>query len=60
MTMALPLSMQSFSSLVSKIYPVFGLLGVSIIGSLFYRAVKELGGELYYKLIQFFSKGKEG
>jgi uncharacterized membrane protein YkvI len=60
MTMALPLSMQSFSSLVSKIYPVFGLLGVSIIGSLFYRAIKELGGELYYKLIQFFSKGKEG
>ncbi len=49
MTMALPLSMQSFSSLVNKIYPLFGILGVSIIGALLYRAVKEMGGELYYK-----------
>jgi uncharacterized membrane protein YkvI len=59
MTMALPLSMQSFSSLVSKIYPLFGVLGVSIIAALLYRAVKEMGGELYYKLIQLFNRGKE-
>jgi uncharacterized membrane protein YkvI len=56
MTMALPLSMQSFSSLVGKIYPIFGVLGISIIVALLYRAVKELGSELYYKII---SRGKE-
>jgi uncharacterized membrane protein YkvI len=60
MTMALPLSMQSFSSLVTTIYPFFGVLGVSIIAALLYRAVKEMGVELYYKIIQLFSKGKEG
>jgi uncharacterized membrane protein YkvI len=59
MTMALPLSMQSFSSLVNKIYPIFGVLGVLIIVALFYRAIKEMGLELYYKIIQLISSIKE-
>jgi len=59
MTMALPLAMQSFSSLVGKIYPVFGILGVSILAALLYRATKELGLELYYRVIQIFRRIKE-
>lgn len=59
MTMALPLSMQSFSSLVSKVYPVFGILGISIIAALFYRAIKQILLEVYYRVIQLFSSIKE-
>jgi len=59
MTMALPLSMQSFSSLVSKIYPVFGILGVSIIIALLYRAIKQILLELYYRVIQLLTSIKE-
>ncbi|MDD4801881.1 MAG: hypothetical protein PHF24_02885 [Syntrophomonas sp.] len=60
MTMALPLSMQSFSSLVSIIYPIFGLLGISIIASLIYWTVKEIAGELYYRITAFLNRHKEG
>jgi len=59
MTMALPISMQSFSSLVGKVYPIFGILGVSIIAALLYRATKELGLELYYRVIRLFRRIKE-
>jgi len=58
-TMALPLSMQSFSGLVNKTYPLFGVLGVSIIAALLYRATKELGLELYYKIYQLLDRIKE-
>lgn len=53
--LALPLSMQSFSILVNKIYPVFGILGVLILGALLYGAIKEWGIEVYYKLMQTFA-----
>ncbi len=50
MTLALPLSMQSFSVLVGKVYPLFGLLGIIILAALIYKSVKEVGLELYYKI----------
>jgi uncharacterized membrane protein YkvI len=59
MTMALPMSMQSFSVLVSKVYPVFGILGVSIITALLYRAIKQILLELYYRVIQILRSIKE-
>jgi len=58
-TMALPLSLQSFSSLVAKIYPIFGILGVTIIAALIYKTTKEIWLELYYRIIQVFSRTKE-
>lgn len=58
-TLALPLSLQSFSSLVARIYPIFGILGVTIIAALLYKTTKEIGLELYYRLIQIFSRTKE-
>jgi len=42
MTLALPLSMQSFSGLVNKIYPAFGVLGIVILIALAYNAIKEM------------------
>jgi len=59
MTLAIPLSMQSFSSLVAKIYPLFGVLGISIIAALLYRAIKEIMIELYYRIISLFRRIKE-
>ncbi|MGI5920350.1 MAG: hypothetical protein ACOX6I_01225 [Syntrophomonadaceae bacterium] len=59
MTLALPLSMQSFSVLVNRVYPVFGALGLVILGSLVYKAVIQLGQELYYNIIQILKKTKE-
>lgn len=59
MTMAVPLSMQSFASLVAKIYPVFGVLGVSIMAALVYRTTKDISTELYYKLMQLLHRLKE-
>lgn len=41
LTMALPVSMQSFSGLVNKIYPIFGMLGVLILIALTYCFLKE-------------------
>ena len=58
-TLALPLSLQSFSSLVAKIYPLFGILGVTIIAALLYKTIKEIGLELYYRVIQLFRRIKE-
>lgn len=58
-TLALPLSLQSFSSLVARIYPVFGMLGVIIMAALLYKTIKEIGIELYYKITQIFSRIKE-
>jgi len=58
-TLALPLSLQSFSSLVARIYPLFGILGVTIIAALLYKTVKDIGLELYYRVIQLFSRTKE-
>ncbi|MEN6462434.1 MAG: hypothetical protein ABFC94_13850 [Syntrophomonas sp.] len=59
MTLALPLSMQSFSVLVNRVYPVFGALGLVILAALIYKAVKQLGQELYYNIIQFMKRTKE-
>lgn len=42
LTMALPVSMQSFSGLVSKIYPLFGMLGIVILAALSYRFIADL------------------
>lgn len=42
MTLALPVSTQSFSGLVNKIYPAFGLLGVLVLLALLYRCLQEL------------------
>ncbi|HWP95611.1 MAG TPA: hypothetical protein VN426_02085 [Syntrophomonadaceae bacterium] len=52
MTMALPLSLQSFASLVGKIYPLFGLLGIVILGTLWLRTAKDLGQDLYYNIMK--------
>lgn len=60
MTLALPVSMQSFSSLVSKVYPIFGIIGILIISSLLYKSIKDMIGELYYKLMSILSRIKEG
>lgn len=59
MTLALPLSMQSFSVLVNRVYPLFGALGLVILAALVYKAVKQLGLELYYNIIQIMKKTKE-
>jgi len=59
MTMALPISMQSFSSLVSKIYPIFGILGILILITLIYRAIKDITKELYYNIMQLINKIRE-
>ncbi len=52
LTLAIPLSMQSFSVLVASIYPIFGLIGVSIMGALIYKTTKEIGREVYYRIIR--------
>ncbi|MEA1961552.1 MAG: hypothetical protein U9N81_09830 [Bacillota bacterium] len=59
MTLALPISMQSFSVLVTKIYPIFGILGVLILVALIYRAIIEVGKEVYARIRQFICKMKE-
>lgn len=59
MTMALPVSMQSFSVLVTKIYPMFGVLGVIILLALTTRAIKEMTVEVYYSIMRIFKKPKE-
>ena len=43
MTLSLPISMQNFSDLVSNVYPVFGILGLVILGSLIIRVAQEFG-----------------
>lgn len=40
MTLALPVSTQSFSSLVNRVYPIFGLLGILILLGLSYNFIK--------------------
>jgi uncharacterized membrane protein YkvI len=60
MTLALPLSMQSFTVLVSKVYPLFGLLGILILAALIYKSVKEVGLELYYKINHVITRRWEG
>lgn len=42
MTLALPVSTQSFSGLVNRIYPAFGVLGVLILSALIYKSIKKL------------------
>lgn len=48
MTLALPVSGQSFSGLVGKIYPLFGILGVAILIALCRKIIKGL----YLKLTE--------
>lgn len=42
MTLALPVSTQSFASLVNKVYPAFGILGVLILIALSYNYLKKI------------------
>jgi uncharacterized membrane protein YkvI len=48
-TLALPLALQSFSVLVGRIYPLFGLLGLLLIAALLFKAGKDLSSELWFK-----------
>lgn len=58
-TMAIPLSLQSFASLVARIYPIFGILGIAIISALLYKTTKEIGLELYYRINHLFGRTEE-
>lgn len=49
-TLALPISLQSFSSLVGKIYPIFGILGLIILFSLLGQAGKDILQRIYYNV----------
>lgn len=53
-TLALPLSMQSFSTLVGRIYPIFGLLGVVILAAILWQAGKDILKRMYYNISQLF------
>ncbi len=44
--LALPVSLQSFSALVSRVYPLFGLLGIIILIVLVAKTVKEIAFEI--------------
>lgn len=59
LTLALPIAMRSFSSLVSKVYPVFGILGILIISALLYRTIKDISRALYYCIMQYIAQRKE-
>lgn len=52
MTLALPVSMQSFSGLVSKVYPLFGILGIIIMAALFWKSGQDIARHLYYNIKQ--------
>lgn len=52
LTLALPMAMQDFSLLVGKVYPLFGILGLFIVGALIYRFTKEFLGQVYYNIMQ--------
>lgn len=53
-TLALPLSMQSFSSLVGKIYPIFGILGLVILIGILWQAGKDILQRMYYNISQLY------
>jgi len=42
MTLALPVATQSFSSLVNRVYPIFGILGILIMAALSFNFLKTL------------------
>lgn len=50
LTLALPIATQSFDSLVARIYPCFGILGILILVLLLYRAGKDMIDEMYYNI----------
>lgn len=52
MSLALPLALQSFAVLVGGIYPLFGLLGIIILGGIWLRSAKDLGRDCYYSIIK--------
>lgn len=49
--MAVPISMQSFSVLVSKVYPIFGILGIIILAVLIAKSISEMISGLFIKKI---------
>jgi uncharacterized membrane protein YkvI len=53
-TLALPLSMQSFSVLVGRIYPIFGVLGLVILIAILWQAGKDILGRMYYNISQLY------
>lgn len=59
MTLALPVAMRSFSSLVGKVYPLFGVLGIIILGALMYKATKDMTIEMYYNIKQLINGTRE-
>lgn len=50
MTLALPVSVQSFSGLVGRVYPLFGILGIIILAALLCRSIKDIITDLYYNI----------
>lgn len=56
MTLALPVSMQSFSTLVGKVYPVFGILGIIIMAALFWKSGQDIAQHLYYNIKDMMSR----
>jgi uncharacterized membrane protein YkvI len=46
--------MQSFSTLVGRIYPIFGLLGVVILAAILWQAGKDILKRMYYNISQLF------
>lgn len=59
MTLALPVSMQSFSGLVSKVYPLFGILGIIIMAALFWKSGQDIAKHLYYNIKQLVNRFRE-
>ncbi|MDO4540356.1 MAG: hypothetical protein Q4B48_04565 [Syntrophomonadaceae bacterium] len=49
LVLSLPLALQSFSGLVGKIYPLFGLLGIIILTALFIKVIAEAAKSLRQK-----------
>jgi uncharacterized membrane protein YkvI len=48
MTLALPVATQSFSSLVNRVFPLFGILGILIMAALSYNFLKALLGSINF------------
>ncbi|HQA49646.1 MAG: hypothetical protein ACOX6F_09095 [Syntrophomonadaceae bacterium] len=53
-TLALPLSMQDFSLLVGRIYPIFGMLGLIIVIVIIGQAGKDILQRMYYNICQLY------
>jgi uncharacterized membrane protein YkvI len=59
MSLALPVAFRSFSGLVAKVYPIFGILGLVIVSALLYKTGKDIARVLYYNIMQLMKGTKE-